>query len=330
MNAFKYCLYAVLCVLLALPAMAAEPLRLRYANFPPAATFPSVQMDRWISEVSRQSNGKVIIDSFPGGALLDARSMLRGVLKGQADIGCLSIAYHPGTFPLLSAFELPLGFTSAEQASELFMKAIREFKPEELAKVKVLTAFTSPPSQILSRKPVPTLADLKGLSLRSSGILAEQAALLGAHPVSMPQSETPDALQRGAVDGVFTSLDVLKDMNYAESCPYGLFTNLSVYPMIVIMNQKVWNSLPKEVQESIDVLAVPHARWTGNYVDAHAQKAFEWGKEQHNINYTALSAADSQKAKELLAPVIANWKATQTKAGLPAEAMLEFIAKGLQ
>lgn len=32
---------------------------LTYANFPPAATFPSVQMKRWAKEVEKKTNGKV-------------------------------------------------------------------------------------------------------------------------------------------------------------------------------------------------------------------------------------------------------------------------------
>lgn len=323
-------LSAALVLASALPALAEGAVRLRYANFPPANTFPCVQMERWISEIQKATNGKVQIDSFPGGALLDARSMLRGVMRGQADIGCFSTAYYAGAFPVSSVFELPLGFRSSEVASRAFMKFVTEQKPADLEKVKVLTVFATPPAQVMSRKPVASLDDLKGLQLRASGILADEVSLLGGKPVSMPQSEAPDAIQRGAVDGVFSSLDVVKDLNYAETCRYGLLTDMSIYPFVVVMNRKVWDSLPADVQQQMDALAMPHAEWTGKYVDAHAREALEWGKATYNIDYRSLSDAERAKALELVAPLVEGWVAKATKDGIPAAEILQSVKANLE
>ena len=308
----------------------ADLIRLRYANFPPASTFPCIQMERWIEEVHAITDGKVHVDSFPAGALLDARSMLRGVMRGQADIGCFSTAYYAGAFPLSSVFELPLGFRSSEEASRILLEVLDEFQPQDLSKVKILTAFTSPPAQVMSSRPVTSLNDLQGLSLRASGILADEVALLGGKPVSMPQSEAPDAIQRGAVDGIFSSLDVVKDLNYAESCRYGLITDMSVYPFVVVMNRRVWNSLPPEIREKLDALAMPHAIWTGKYVDAHAREALEWGRKTYSIDYRMLDEAEHAEALRKVAPLIEAWKEKTEQQGLPASAILESIRAKLQ
>ena len=66
---------------------------LKYANFPPSATFPCVQMERWKSEIEKRTNGKVKIDTFPGGALLGAKNMFDGIEAGVADIGCTAMSY---------------------------------------------------------------------------------------------------------------------------------------------------------------------------------------------------------------------------------------------
>jgi TRAP-type C4-dicarboxylate transport system substrate-binding protein len=55
--------------LLSVSAIAA-PIKLNYANFPPAPTFPCVQMERWKNEVEKRTNGAVDIKTFPGGTLL--------------------------------------------------------------------------------------------------------------------------------------------------------------------------------------------------------------------------------------------------------------------
>ena len=44
---------------------AAEAIKLTYANFPPAPTFPCVQMERWKTEVEKRTNGQVAVQTFP-------------------------------------------------------------------------------------------------------------------------------------------------------------------------------------------------------------------------------------------------------------------------
>ena len=222
---------SVVCLAMLLPVVAhAAEITLTYANFPPAPTFPCVQMERWKEEVEKRTAGKVAVQTFPGSTLLGPKNMLDGVKQGQADIGVISLSYQPGVFPLTSVLEQPLGFTSATVASMTLLDIFQKYNPEAYKDVKVLTMFTSAPSNIMSQVPVRSLADLKGLELRASGGASKVLDLLGAVPVSMPMSETPEALQKGLVKGLLSSLEVLKDFNYAESCRYETITNFQVYP----------------------------------------------------------------------------------------------------
>lgn len=91
----------------------AGPVKLSYANFPPAPPFPCVQMERWKKEVESRTGGKVAIDTYPVGTLLGAKNMMDGVIAGQADIGCLCMAYQPGRFVVTNATSLPLGLPDA-------------------------------------------------------------------------------------------------------------------------------------------------------------------------------------------------------------------------
>ena len=95
----------------------AGTINLRYANFPPAPTFPCVQMERWATEVEKRTNGQVKVTTFPGGTLLGAKNMLDGVVSGIADIGCFCPPYMPGRFPLMEGIDLPTEFTCATAAT---------------------------------------------------------------------------------------------------------------------------------------------------------------------------------------------------------------------
>ena len=304
----------------------AAPVRLRFANFPAAATFPCIAMEQWAKDITERTGGAVNVETFPGGTLLEAKNMVRGVMQGQADIGCISLAYHPGAYPFLSVFELPLGFSSAEAASKVMWDVFTKHQPAEVAKVKIIALFASAPSQIMSSRPVKNAEDLKGLVLRSSGILADVAAALGASPVSMPQSDAPEALQKGIVQGVFSSFDVLKDYNFAESCRHGLVVDMPVYPFMVFMNMKKWNSLPADVQKAIMDLAPEHSVWTGRYVDGHGRAAVKWSEETYAFTLTELDAEQKKALREKARPVMDEWVKRAEAKGVAAKALLEEVA----
>lgn len=196
----------------------AQTITLTYANCPPAPTFPCVQMERWAKEVRDRTKGKVDVKTFPGSTLLGAKNMFEGAVKGVADIGCLATAYQPGRFLFCEVMDLPFLFPSGEMASVVMWDLYEKFHPEAFKDVKVLTLFTCPPANIMSQKPVNNLEDLDGLKLRAAGSGVDIMKLLGAAPEGMPMSAVPEALQKGVVQGLVSSLEVLKDMKFAEYC----------------------------------------------------------------------------------------------------------------
>ncbi|MBI9110728.1 TRAP transporter substrate-binding protein [Maridesulfovibrio ferrireducens] len=300
----------------------AAEISLSYANFPPAKTFPCVQMERWKQEVEKRTSGKVQVQTYPGSTLLGAKNTLRGVMQGQADIGCVSIAYHPGVFPLSSVFELPLGFTTSTSASLALWDLFQKHQPKEFKKFKVLTMFASAPSNLMTKTPVRSLSDLKGVELRASGILSKILDSIGATPVSMPMSATPEALQKGVVKGLFSSFDVLKDMNFAEICRYETVTNTAVYPFAIIMNKSSWEALPDDVKKVMNDLGREQAEWTGQYMDQHVKDSLAWSKEKYNIELITMPEADMQTIKEKTKPLINDWKTKAVDFGVDADAVL--------
>jgi TRAP-type C4-dicarboxylate transport system substrate-binding protein len=300
---------------------------LNYANFPPASTFPCVQMEHWKTEVEKRTGGKVKINTYPGGTLLGAKDIFDGVIAGTADIGNFAMSYQPGRFPVSEAMDLPHFFADAKTASLLLADLIDQFKPAEFEKVKVLTVFTCPPAVVMSTKEVKSLADLRNLSLRSSGTGAEVMKRLGAAPVAMPQSDVPDALQKGVVKGNVSSAEVLKDMNYAAYCPFVFKTDLCVISFAVVMNKAKYDALPPDVKAAFDGLYREQAEWTGAYVDAHVQEALTWSKEQHQLAVNEPSEEDRATLRATAQPLIDDYITRVTAKGVDGRAVIDFIRK---
>jgi len=294
---------AVVCAAGVAP-VSARTTTLSYANFPPASTFPCVQMERWKAEVEKRTKGALKINTFPGGTLLGAKNMFDGVVMGQADIGCFAMSYHPGRFPVVEAIDLPLGWPSGVVASLSLLDLYEKYQPESFRKVKVLTMFTCPPANIMSIQPVRTLEDLKGMEIRAAGTGVKVFELLGANPIGMPQSDVPDALHKKVIKGMASSLEVMKDFNYAEYCRYITMTNLQVVTFAVVMNRDRWDSLSADVQKVLDGLIREQTEWTGLYVDEHVNEAVRWSKKTYNVEVIEFKPEEKARMNKLLEPLV--------------------------
>ena len=300
---------------------------LKYANFPPATTFPCVQMERWAKEVEKRTNGKVKVQTFPGGTLLPAKNIFDGVISGMADIGNFAMSYQPGRFPISEAVDLPVGFANARVASLVLFDLIEKYNAKEFEKVKVLTLFTCPPANLMTSKPVKSLKDLKGMEIRVSGTSVDVLKNLGGSGIAMPQSDTPEALQKGVVKGNFSSMEVLKDFNYAAYTPYVTLVNLQVVSFAVVMNKDKWNALPADVKKIFDDMRREQAEWTGTYVDNHVKEALAWSKEKYkDFQVFELPKNDSAEIPKLMQPIIDGYVKKTNALGLPGDQIVKDIS----
>jgi len=297
----------------------AQEIKLTYANFPPAQTFPCVQMERWAKEVEKRTNGKVKVQTFPGGTLLPAKNIFDGVISGTADIGNFAMSYQPGRFPVSEAVDLPLGFQNARVASLALYDLIEKYRPKEFEKVKIITLFTCAPNDLMTSKPVKSLADLKGMELRVSGTGAEVIKRLGGIPIAMPMSDTPEAIQKGIVKGIVSSLETLKDFNYAAYCPYATEANLFVVSFAVVMNKEKWEALPADVKKVIDDLRREQAEWTGDYMDRHVKESLAWSKAKYNHQVFPLSKKDQAEVTRLVQPMLDDYIKRTEGQGIPGK-----------
>jgi TRAP-type C4-dicarboxylate transport system substrate-binding protein len=320
----------VTCLLIFQSPVTAKTIKLNYANFPPAPTFPCVQMERWKVEVEKRTNKQVKINTFPGGTLLGAKGMLDGVVAGQADIGNICMAYQPGRFIVTNATSLPLGIKDAKTGSLALLKLYEKYKPKAFKDVVVLTMFTNSPGNVMSKAPVRTLADIKGLDLRASGGAAQILKAWGANPVGMPMPATVEALQKGTVKGLFSSLEVMKDFNFAENCKYVTMTQTVIYPFSVIMNKQKWDALPEDVKKVMMDLKEEQALWTGTYMDDTIKKTIAWSKEANQVEFIDLPADEKAKWDSKLNFLTEKWIKGAKEKGLPAQAIINDIKTYIQ
>lgn len=294
-----------------------EKITLSYAFFAPDNTFPAVQMKKWGEELEKRTDGKVEVDMFFGGTLLEADNMFDGVSTGTADIGLTSTTYEPGRFPLLEISDLPNGYPNSEVASQVVADLIEEYPPEALKDFKVITAFATEPAYIQSTKSISNLDELSGTQLRISGALTPVMEVLGAAPVGMAQSEVPEALQTAVVDGNVSSREVLKDLKLAEYVKFVTDYPLTINTFVAVMNKDKWESLPEDVKQVIDELNGEMTVFTGKYLDEHTAESMKWSADEQGLKIVPLTEKETKIWDEKIKPVQEAAVKKAEKQGLP-------------
>ena len=290
------------------PALSADVIKLKFANyFPPPAPHSKICQD-FIAELEKRTNGRIKIQYFAGGSLLKAPRMYEGVVTGIADIGLAHVEYTPGRFPVTEACDLPLGYPSGWVANQVVNDFYQQFRPKEWDKVHILWMHASNPNVVISKKPVYKLEDMKGLTLRAPGRVGNTIKALGATPAPTPIMEVYDGIAKGVIDGVNTPYETLRTFRFAEVAKH-VTTSWQVgnlYTFYVAMNKNSYSKLTPDLKEIFDQLSGEYKErmalmW--NSID-FAGKNFA---QQKGVEFIDLSPAEAQRWKKATAPIIEDY-----------------------
>jgi TRAP-type C4-dicarboxylate transport system substrate-binding protein len=299
------------------PAFGAEVIKLKAANYLPV-THPMSHLGGWFcDEVKKRTNGQVEITYHAGGTLLNPVKMYDGVLTGITDMGLSHIQYTRGRFPVMEVFDLPLGFPSGWVDTRVATDFFNKYKPKEWDDVHVL--YVSPSGPIILQtisKPVRTLEDIKGLKIRAVGQMSDIIKALGGVPVPLQMPDVYDALMRAVIEGVTVDLSTLKYWKFAEVTKYvtsdwQIGTAITFYWVI---SKKKWNALSPGIQKIFTQVASEArdkqaALWDS--MDIEGRDLFT-SKGGQMID---LSAAEAERWKKAVEPVIASYKKSMEAKG---------------
>ncbi|MEJ5376894.1 MAG: TRAP transporter substrate-binding protein [bacterium] len=334
----KNVLLAVLCAMfswvLVQPAdlwAQAKPIELTYSIFFPAPHKNTVLATQWAEEINKRTNGRVKITMFPGGTLTPADKCYDGVVKGLSDIGMSVVSYTRGRFPLTEVIDLPLGYKTGLAATKLVNAYYKKFKPKEFDDTKVMYLHAHGPGILHTKKPVSKLEDLKGMKIRSTGTVAKIVAALGATPVAMPMPETYDALQKGIAEGVMCPVEALEGWKLGEVIKSTTLNYGSAYTIafFVVMNKDRWNSLPPDIQKTIEQVNEEWIEKTGRSWDEIDKSGMEFTKKLGN-QVIQLSKEEDDKWVKAVRSVFDDYVKSMKEKGLPGEEALKFCLEELK
>lgn len=189
----------------ALPSLAEDKVEFRFSAYYPES-YPVYKegFKPWEEMVSKESKGKIEFRNYLNGVLHTAKHGFRAAMTDICDLTHAYPSYQSASFDLALVNDLPYAISS--QQSVLAMETLypKYFKKEyEKMGVYLGCWVTTSEYNLITKKPVRTLEDLKGMKIRSfGGLCSTTLEMLGAVPIMVQSSESYTAFQNGVVDAV--------------------------------------------------------------------------------------------------------------------------------
>ncbi len=244
----------------------------------PANNFHTENITQFVADVDKATGGKLKITVHSNASLFKANEIKRAVQTDQAQIGEVLLSLLSNEDPVFGVDSIPFLATSYADAAKLW-NASRKAIQDRFAKqgMRILYAVPWPPQGIYSSKPINTLADMKGLKLRTYNPATSRIAeLAGAQPVTIQAAELAQAMATGAVNANITSGATGYDSKAWEQVKYFYDAQAWLPKNIVFVNDKAFGALDKATQEAV-LKAAAEAETRGWKI---SQEKTKWYLEQ--------------------------------------------------
>jgi TRAP-type transport system periplasmic protein len=321
-------LFAVLLVPFVQRANAAE-FELKYGALNPETLYMAKIAKSWMAKVEKDTNGRVHFTPYWGGTLLTPPDAPEEIARGVVDVGNFSADYPKTGFDIVKNSGTFWYGVSMPTQAKLIVDLHKKYPAMEAEynKNKLLGHQAMAPMHLLTKKPVRTLADFKGMKIKSTAAYIPLLTELGAEAVMMSMFDCYLALQKGTIDGILAPLDTLVPLKFIEIVKSITMLGLSYAPQPgPVMSLKTWAKLPPDVQKVFENNAQFYSDETIKFTTEVNNEMLAAAKKA-NIAIIELSPQDDKKLDEII------YRESQKKAAeleakkLPGKAILQDVRR---
>ncbi|MFO0445443.1 MAG: TRAP transporter substrate-binding protein [Betaproteobacteria bacterium] len=240
----------------------AQTTTFRFQSTWPAKDIFHEYANDFAKKVNDMAGNRLRVEVLPSGSVVPAFQLLDAVNKGTLDGGHGVLAYHYGKATSLALWGSGPAFGMDPNMVLAWHyygggKALLEEIYKSLNIDVVSFVYGPMPTQPLGwfKKPVRTVADMKGLKFRTVGLAIDVFKELGTAVNPLPGGEIVPALDRGLIDAAefnnATSDRVLGFPDVVKNCMLQSF-HQSGEQFEILFNKAKYDALPSELKAVID------------------------------------------------------------------------------
>jgi C4-dicarboxylate-binding protein DctP len=298
----------------------AEPVRLRLSFQLPITGTLGVNLVRFKEAVARDTGGVIAIDIVHGSQALPDRTVAKSVMSGEIEMAAANVVTLADRVKGVDILSLPFLFNSRTFLRAMLDHARRSRKLLDDAILatgaRVLMWQPYGTNVFFSKgRPVSRPADIVGKSMRASGpIDFEFGRLCGGAPEMIAAGAQYEAMKTGRVETVMTATENVSARKLWEISDTITRTNHSTVILLLLVNERVWQSLPGAHRDAILKAAkdAEQELWDGLYLADDEANAFAKSK---GMKVLELSSYDLAEWRACSAPVVESFMAASGQLG---------------
>jgi len=285
-----------------------------------AGTIGFTEFQKFCKHVGDLSEGKLVVEGFPAGAIVGTFEMFDAVKSGVFDAYHSFDVYWVGKVPtctFLSSY--PFGMDRPDQWETWFESlGGKEIAREAYGQqgLYYVGPIQHDDNLIHSKIPIRSFEDFKGKKIRyPGGIIADIYKAAGVSTVLLPGGEVYPALEKGVIDASdFVGAAVNYNLGYGEIAKYIIMGPPStpclhqpVDLMSVEVNMNAWKKTPPHLQKLFEAAVKEHS-WNHYAAIQKADlQAFEDFQKKQGVTIIRLKESDIEKFKKFAPALWVAW-----------------------
>jgi tripartite ATP-independent transporter DctP family solute receptor len=232
----------------------AQSIVLRSADIHPDG-YPTIEAVKFMSGlIEQRTNGRLKIQTFHSAQLGQEKDTIEQTRFGVIDMNRINFAPFNNSIPETNVPSLPFVFRSVPHMrtvmdGEIGNSILKAFEGQGL--VGLCFYDSGARSFYNSKRPINTLADMKGLKIRvqQSDMFIDLVNALGANATPMPFGEVFSSLQTSLIDGAENNWPSYESTRHFEVAKFYSQTEHSMSPEVLVMSKRSFDKLTPADQE---------------------------------------------------------------------------------
>lgn len=254
-------------------ALAAEPLKIRFAHVVARDTPKGLAVERFKALVAERSGGRMVVEVYPGSSLYGDRDEMQALQAGAVEMLAPSLSkFGRVGFPEFELFDLPYLFNNLQDVHRITDGPLgaRLLKGLQRQGMVGLGFLDNGFKHMSANRPLIKAEDFKGLRMRvqTSRVIAAQMRALGAFPVPLPFGSTRQALASGVVDGTENPLSNFWTQGMHRQQSDLSLTEHAYLGYAVVAGERFWRSLSSADQRLLQTAMNDALRYGNEIADS--------------------------------------------------------------
>lgn len=283
-----------------------KPVTFKLALVDPESSNFAKGANKIAEEVEAATNGKIKIDVYAGGSLGGERDTIELAMGNNLDIATAANSVLTNFIPEMGILDQPYLWANSDEAHAAVDGPVGDLVKREALKhgLHVIGFMESGYRNTFSTKPIKTMADFKGITIRTMENKYHQAAFeaFGAMPIAMSYNDVFTALQQKTIDAAENATANCLASGYYEVTKFITNSQHAYVYIVLCMSDAAWKKIPEDLQKPfLDAVQRGVEAQRQYLVDANNEATEELkakGVQFFDIDTAALQAAYKAKAAE--------------------------------